>query len=255
MGAANMKGQEVKIMSRNFLSKNDELRRGDFLISNNREFKAIFQDDGNFVIYGWKPLWASDTHGTDAVRLCMQADCNLVMYNKNSEPRWHTNSARPSCNMCSLRLTDDGKLVVHRECDAIWSSAESRGMNLTGVGRSSLIMSRNFLSKNDELRRGDFLISNNGEFKAIFQDDGNFVIYGWKPLWASDTHGTDAVRLCMQADCNLVMYNKNSEPRWHTNTSKPSCNMCRLHLTDDGKLVVHRECDAIWSSAESRGMK
>ncbi|KAI3354858.1 hypothetical protein L3Q82_004658 [Scortum barcoo] len=90
----------------------------------------------------------------------------------------------------------------------------------------SLIMSRNFLSKNDELRRGDFLISKNREFKAVFQ-----------------------------ADCNLVMYNKNSEPRWHTNTAKSSCNMCRLHLTDDGKLVVYRECDAIWSSDQSRGMK
>ncbi len=161
------------------------------------------------------------------------------------------------------------------------------------------IMSRNFLSKNDELRKGDYLISNNREFKAVFQvsnseywctqdtyrdawymytelyksvwkmhilitvnclcfclqDDGNFVVYGWKPVWASDTAGSDVVRLCMQADCNLVMYNKDSEPRWHTNTAKSSCNMCRLHLTDDGKLEVNRECDGIWSSANSTGMK
>lgn len=31
------------------------------------------------------------------------------------------------------------------------------------------IMSRNFLSKNDELRKGDYLVSNNGEWKAVFQ--------------------------------------------------------------------------------------
>ncbi|XP_018556250.1 uncharacterized protein LOC108899979 isoform X1 [Lates calcarifer] len=116
-------------------------------------------------------------------------------------------------------------------------------------------MSRNFLSKNDELRRGDYLISNNREFKAIFQDDGNFVIYGWQPLWASNTSGSDASRLCMQADCNLVMYNNKDEPRWHTNSSKPSCNMCRLQLTDDGKLVLSREQEAVWSSADSEGMK
>ncbi|GLD69138.1 mannose-specific lectin-like protein [Lates japonicus] len=91
------------------------------------------------------------------------------------------------------------------------------GHSLTPVEHSSLIMSRNFLSKNDELRRGDYLISNNREFKAIFQDDGNFVIYGWQPLWASDTSGSDASRLCMQADCNLVMYNNKDEPReWKT---------------------------------------
>ncbi|XP_028425491.1 mannose-specific lectin [Perca flavescens] len=117
-------------------------------------------------------------------------------------------------------------------------------------------MSRNFLSKNDELRKGDFLISNNGEYKAVFQDDGNFVIYGWKPVWASDTSGSDVFRLCMQADCNLVMYNKANGPKWQTNSHKSGdCNMCRLHLTNDGKLVVYKEGDEIWSSANSRGMK
>uniref|UniRef100_A0A3Q4H5V4 Bulb-type lectin domain-containing protein n=1 Tax=Neolamprologus brichardi TaxID=32507 RepID=A0A3Q4H5V4_NEOBR len=82
-------------MSRNFLSKNDELRRGDYLVSNNKQFKAIFQGDGNFVIYGWKPLWASNTCGSDAARLIMQADCNLVLYNKSNTPRWSTNSCGP----------------------------------------------------------------------------------------------------------------------------------------------------------------
>ncbi|XP_020489333.2 B-type lectin plumieribetin [Labrus bergylta] len=117
-------------------------------------------------------------------------------------------------------------------------------------------MSRNFLSKNDELRKGDYLISNNGEYKAIFQDDGNFVVYGWKPVWSSDTAGSDALRVCMQADSNLVMYNKCDEPKWHTNTSSSDkCNMCRLHLTNDGKLLVNKECEEVWSSAKSKGMK
>ncbi|XP_029935235.1 mannose-specific lectin-like [Myripristis murdjan] len=116
-------------------------------------------------------------------------------------------------------------------------------------------MSRNYLSKNDELRKGDFLISNNREWKALFQEDGNLVIYGWKPMWYSDTAGSDAMRLCMQADCNLVMYNKDDQPRWHTNSSKKQCNMCRLHLTDDGTLVVQREGEDIWTSASSKGMK
>ncbi|XP_041824299.1 lectin-like [Melanotaenia boesemani] len=110
-------------MSKNYLSKNDELHKGDYLISNNREWKAVFQDDGNFVVYGWKPVWASNTAGTDAMRLCMQADCNLVMYNKADEAKWHTNSAKSQCKMCRLQLTNNGKLVVYREGDDIWTSA------------------------------------------------------------------------------------------------------------------------------------
>ncbi|XP_035268837.1 lectin-like [Anguilla anguilla] len=116
-------------------------------------------------------------------------------------------------------------------------------------------MSRNYLSKNDELRKGDFLISNNREFKAVFQDDGNFVVYGWKPIWSSDTASSEAHRLCMQADCNFVMYKKSDDAMWHTNSAKSSCNMCRVHLKDDGTLVVEREAEEIWSSASSTGRK
>lgn len=32
-----------EIMSRNYMSKNDELRKGDYLLSNNQKHKAIFQ--------------------------------------------------------------------------------------------------------------------------------------------------------------------------------------------------------------------
>ncbi|XP_076026535.1 B-type lectin plumieribetin-like [Genypterus blacodes] len=116
-------------------------------------------------------------------------------------------------------------------------------------------MSKNYLSKNDELRKGDHLMSNNGQWKAIFQEDGNFVIYGWSPVWASDTCGADTMRLCMQADCNLVMYNAKGTPCWHTNSSKDKCNMCRLHLTNDGILMVQREAVDIWNSKENNGMK
>ncbi|XP_027129957.1 mannose-specific lectin [Larimichthys crocea] len=88
-------------------------------------------------------------------------------------------------------------------------------------------------------------MSNNGQWKAIFQDDGNFVIYGWKPTWASDTWGSDMIRLCMQADCNLVMYSQCDTAEWHTNSAKPSCNMCRLQLTDDGNLVLYKDSKEI----------
>ncbi|TNN27603.1 Mannose-specific lectin [Liparis tanakae] len=72
---------------------------------------------------------------------------------------------------------------------------------------------------------------------SCLQEDDNFVLYGWSPVWASDTSGLDGVRVCMQADCNLVMYNQQSEAKWHTNSAKGAGSMCRLHLTNDGKLL------------------
>ncbi|XP_014874519.1 mannose-specific lectin-like [Poecilia latipinna] len=116
-------------------------------------------------------------------------------------------------------------------------------------------MSRNYMSKNDELRKGDYLMSNNGQWKAVFQDDGNFVIYGWKPIWASDTCGSDVTRLIMQADCNLVMYNQCNQPKWATGSYKQGDNVCRLHLSDEGILHLHHDSQELWNSTKSKGKK
>lgn len=39
------------------------------------------------------------------------------------------------------------------------------------------------------MQRGDYLLSQDGRFKAIFQDDGNFVIYkNGSAIWSSNTN-------------------------------------------------------------------
>ncbi|KAF4071825.1 hypothetical protein AMELA_G00267490 [Ameiurus melas] len=111
-------------------------------------------------------------------------------------------------------------------------------------------MSRNFLSMNSELKNGDFLISNNGEYKAVFQEDGNFVVYGWKPIWQSNTSGSTARRLIMQGDCNFVMY-KDGPCVWHTNTHREKVRMCRLTLRNDGILVIDNDGEELWKSSKN----
>ncbi|XP_060780504.1 B-type lectin plumieribetin-like [Neoarius graeffei] len=111
-------------------------------------------------------------------------------------------------------------------------------------------MSRNFLSINEELQKGDFLLSNNSEYKAIFQDDGNFVVYGWALLWATDTGGIPGIsRLAMQNDCNLVIYTPD-KPVWAASSYSPDLTTCRLTLGNDGILVIHRDKHMVWKSTK-----
>ncbi|PWO11470.1 transposase protein, partial [Pyrenophora tritici-repentis] len=95
----------------------------------------------------------------------------------------------------------------------------------------------------------------NSQWIALFQQDGNFVVYRTEPVWASNTHGMDQTRLCMQGDCNLVMYNDEHHPRWQTNTAKGGCNTCVLSLTDEGNLVLEKDGHEIWDSDYDHGMK
>ncbi|CAB1340638.1 unnamed protein product [Coregonus sp. 'balchen'] len=112
-------------------------------------------------------------------------------------------------------------------------------------------MSRNYMSKYDEMRKGDYK-----EWKACFQEDGNFVTYGWKPMWNSDTVSQhDAHRQCMQDNCNFVMYKLDEKVMWHTNTQANGFKTCRMWLRNNGNLVIEKNGEEVWNSAQNRGSK
>ncbi|XP_020773507.2 B-type lectin plumieribetin-like [Boleophthalmus pectinirostris] len=102
-------------------------------------------------------------------------------------------------------------------------------------------MSKSSISTEQELRRGDCLVSNNGNYKAVFQEDGNFVVYKWTPVWATNTVSTDPRRIVLQSDTNLVMYSTD-KPLWCTgNHNKEGSQRLRLTMTDHGRLEVEEE--------------
>lgn len=164
-------------------------------------------------------------------------------------------------------------------------------------------MNRNSISTDEELRQGDYLLSENGNYKAIFQvrkqlifslsrpvdyymvqsqvfahikelpvlckhrdvlrlsnwtlflllpqHDGNFVIYTWRPTWASDTCGKNPFRIVLQQDTNLVMYTKEDHPVWASGTfSNQHTTRMRLTLTNEGQLVLDNNGKKIWSAGE-----
>jgi hypothetical protein len=59
----------------------------------------------------------------------------------------------------------------------------------------------------NEMRIGDYLVSQNGDHKLIFQTDGNLCIYTRGAFaWSSGTQGSGANVLRMQSDGNLCLY-------------------------------------------------
>eukprot|EP01013_Petalomonas_cantuscygni_P024426 TRINITY_DN46052_c0_g1_i1.p1 TRINITY_DN46052_c0_g1~~TRINITY_DN46052_c0_g1_i1.p1 ORF type:complete len:312 (+),score=6.55 TRINITY_DN46052_c0_g1_i1:111-1046(+) len=115
-----------------------------FLVSSDKdkEWKAIFQTDGNFVVYYIGtgpplPVWSTGTCGSGATRLVMQADNNLVMY-RGSQTRpedavWSTGthvdvrrrSAAIHWGRCRLELGHDGILRLMIPAP-LWSSVPSQ---------------------------------------------------------------------------------------------------------------------------------
>lgn len=120
----------------NTLKPGQKLNQNEYLLSENRRFAAVMQEDNNFVVYNSdRPLWASGTYkpggggyiemdssgivsfkGADriwntkregAAELIMQNDGNLVAYKKDHTPVWasdtYTYAGIPS--KCFKRIT------------------------------------------------------------------------------------------------------------------------------------------------------
>ncbi|XP_023248737.1 comitin-like [Seriola lalandi dorsalis] len=107
-------------------------------------------------------------------------------------------------------------------------------------------MNKNSISTDQELRQGEYLTSEDGNSKAVFQDDGNFVIYTWSPIWATNTCGKNPFRILVQQENNLVMYNEEDQTVWASGTST----RMNLTLTNEGQLVLDRNGQTVWSAGK-----
>ena len=118
-------------------------------------------------------------------------------------------------------------------------------------------------TSHSELRAGQRLYPERSEFRSPggrahmhYQGDGNLVIYhDGKPVWASQTAGTEPGYVEMQHDGNFVMYDGDGNPIRHTNTAGHPGAM--IQLQDDGNFVMYEDPKGphagtpIWASASS----
>jgi hypothetical protein len=129
--------------------------------------------------------------------------------------------------------------------------------NIAGVGAARIA---SVLPSGQQLSRNQALTSQNGQYHAILQNDGNFVVYaatptsvvGWVPIWWTNTiGGFAAVRASMQADGNFVLYTAQGVPVWNTDTQGNG--RCFLIMQNDGNLVLYNASNvALWSSRGGR---
>jgi len=122
------------------------------------------------------------------------------------------------------------------------------------------------LAFNETLSQGVALRSPHGNFEALVQSDGNFVVYlrtlkDLKALWATNTNGKSEgpYSLINQSDGNLVLYDKHTKPLWASNTVGKNTGATKLLMQTDGNLVLYDSKETVlWASnsvTEFKGTK
>ncbi|KUM03619.1 hypothetical protein KIF53_21785 [Chromobacterium subtsugae] len=98
------------------------------------------------------------------------------------------------------------------------------------------------LHPGQSLQPGQYIDSANGQYRFIYQQDGNLVLYrGSHPLWAAASNGPTG-HCIMQEDGNLVIY-VNNTPIWASGTNGHP--MGTLVMQNDGNAVIY---GAVWAS-------
>lgn len=111
---------------------NRYLQAGDTFRSDNNEYRLVFQEDSNFVLYtsSDEPIWSSDTwseSGAAGRSIVVQPDGNIVLYEGEGNAIWATGS-NYDAQSPYLKIQDDGNLVLlddHVE-GTHWASNTSR---------------------------------------------------------------------------------------------------------------------------------
>lgn len=106
--------------NKNYLDQDEILLKDQYIESENKKYKLVFQGDGNLVLYEgeaphWKALWASNTGGKEATHFSFQHDNNAVIYNYKN-PIWSSGVICLLLNKkCKLYVENDGVVRIRDE--------------------------------------------------------------------------------------------------------------------------------------------
>lgn len=130
------------VVSFNKLQEGESLNMGECLISESRNYYAMMQEDGNFVVYVSNDfvyenaIFASKTNIKDSkgpFTLTLEKDQRLNIYNYENENRkiiWTANFYEKGNNPLYLIMQNDGNLVLYDSNEkALWASTTYRPTN------------------------------------------------------------------------------------------------------------------------------
>ncbi|KTB72916.1 MULTISPECIES: putidacin L1 family lectin-like bacteriocin [Pseudomonas] len=197
------------------------LVQGQYLLSPNGKYQLLLQDDANLAIYDretGKAVWIADGNQQYSQTVALEGPIgmhlltngNIYLYDPIRGRVWSTRNLYDAIERTQLSIQDDGNLVV-LDIRALWSS-NGRLAFTPGAFDAKVL--------NADQSMQIAVPYPAGEFKLIFQADGNLVVYDrdMKAVWNAGTHNKGATRAVMQSDGNFVIYTDAGVAIWNTGT-------------------------------------
>eukprot|EP01022_Parablepharisma_sp_SALTPOND_P016837 TRINITY_DN2565_c0_g1_i1.p1 TRINITY_DN2565_c0_g1~~TRINITY_DN2565_c0_g1_i1.p1 ORF type:complete len:265 (-),score=13.20 TRINITY_DN2565_c0_g1_i1:229-1023(-) len=237
----------------NTLDEGQHMTDGEYLQSQNGQYRAKMESDGNFVLYHIQTghaMWSSGTagKGTSPYKLIMQGNGNLALYDSTGQWYWSSRmSANRGAGGYQMVLEDNGNLVIYdQDSDMMWA---------TDTGTEPCESIGPELYDKETLSQGYCLVSPNGNCRAVMQHDGNFVVYQGPAtvVWSSGTkyYGWGPYRLVMTSYGRPTIYDSEDRDLWNTGSAKTTGGIW-LFLEDTCELVLTNNWPSVTWTSESQ---
>ena len=231
------------------------------LIILNGEFTPISKQNDEFVVYyaikkskSESRVWISNDwnvnlHGN--FQILTHDDNTLVMYYGNANVVWKLDLTKNAEAKYYMVIESEKRLMITEP-----SGRPIRLYTKLDSGKSV----GDSMNIREKLKKGYELTSKNGIYHAIFQYNGDIVIYKgfrYKPatiIWKTNT-GTVKPRpnwFALREDGNLTLYDGENKVCWNSEINiKKGVTPQKLVMEDEGILVIYDEYKKkIWSSKE-----
>ncbi|KAM8857113.1 B-type lectin plumieribetin-like [Synchiropus picturatus] len=103
------------------------------------------------------------------------------------------------------------------------------------------------ISADQALRKGEAIFSLNGQFKAVFEQNGDFNLYQWQKLWSTNTAALSGDCISLNKNTTLAIYRDGSEV-WKSGNPQPDSAKVRLNVTDDGHVTITDLGKEMWKA-------
>ncbi|KAL0906276.1 hypothetical protein M5K25_024756 [Dendrobium thyrsiflorum] len=193
------------------------------------------------------------SYADTGVSLVMQHDCNLVTYNGQGTPTWHTNTAGKGYRECILSFTDNGRLVVRNPNGGqMWISSNANSK----VGKYVAVLRPNGLVSifGPAVWSTAGIESNiSSEIVPSIKNLKNSpivynILFSGQVLYNNGKLSDNGYSFIMKDDCELALENSNGLVSWSTWTKGNGQN-CFARLSYKGELAVRADdYEPVWSS-------
>lgn len=226
------------------LKTNEKLVPGEYLMSENGNYKLVFQRYGALELLNSQGtiLWQTPTKEQPVTYAIMEAAGDFAIYKSDGKKAWHTDTNNHVGSF--LQVENDGKLTLYQENAALWF--EGRAVK-DATGEASI------MKVGQKLLSGYELASPDGHVKLVLIKSNDLRLYhGNDFIWRTEEAGSPEF-LTLEEDGNLVVYgyldsNNERHVYWTSNTTGNTSSY--LAVQNNGFVVLYQPRCPCWSAQE-----